>query len=166
VLARLAVPYVDVAAADLCWSLDAVGLAPLATVEVPVGRASVRLAVLGASHQVVATLGAATCAEAVACGVPGAPLPGSAWRDLAGLRYRFTSTVLHLTPAELAGRTERLRTELAADARALVAAFPGHAEAVTALAVRGHGPGVRWRTWHAYPRTGELVVTASHVVPR
>ena len=163
-LARLAVPYVDARAADLSWALAPAGLPPLAAVEVGLGSAQVRLAVLGASHEVAATIGATTCTEALACGMAGGPVPAAATRDVAGLRYRFRSTVLRLEPATLAERTERLRAELAADARALVAAFPGHPGAVTALAVRGDGRSLRWRTWHAYPGTGELVVTSTSVV--
>ena len=165
-LAQLAVPYVDVSAADLSWALAAAGLPPLATVDLAVGTASVRLTVLGASHEVVASLGEATCTEAIACGVPGGPLPPSATRDVPGLRYRFSSTVLELPPDELAAHTRRLRSRLAPDPWGLVAAFPGHPEAVTALAVRGHGAALRWRTWHAYPRSGELVVTSTQVRPR
>ena len=165
-LAHLVVPYVDACAADLSWALSSTGLPPLASIDVAVGRAEIRLTVLGASHEVVATIGTATCTEALACGVGGGPLPASAARDVPGLRYRFASTVLRLSPAELARRTARLRARLAPDGRALVAAFPGHSEAVTALAVRGEGPMLRWRTWHAYPVTGELVVTATCVVAR
>ena len=163
-LARLAVPYVDASATDLCWALAATGLPPLASVDLEVGAASVRLTILGASHEVVATVGAATCVEAVACGVPGCPLPASASRRVSGLRYRLASEVLHLPPAELSRRTARLHDELGPDRLALVAAFPGEPEALTAVAVWGHGGSIGWRTWHAYPRSGELVATETVVV--
>jgi hypothetical protein len=163
-LARLTVPYADVSAGDLCWALAGSGLAPLASVEVPLGSAAVRLSVLGASHEVVATIGGESCTEVIACGVgAGGPLPSSATRVLAGLRYRMTSTVLRLDAGDLARRAGELRARLAGDDRALVAAFPGHDVAITALEARGDGRRLGWRTWHAYPRTGELVVTATRL---
>jgi hypothetical protein len=166
-LAQLSVPYVDVSAGDLCWALAAdTGLFPLASVDVDLGVARVRLNVLGASHEVVATIGGVTCTEVVACGVgAGGPLPPAATRELPGLVYRMTSTVLRLDAGALAGRTRQLRARLANDERALVASFPGHAEAVTALAVAGDERGLEWRTWHAYPLTGELVITATRLSP-
>lgn len=167
-LADLAVPYVDVSAADLSWALSPAGLPALAGIDVVVGSASVRLTVLGASHEVVVrTASSATCTEVIACGVAGGtPVPASATRDLPGLRYAFTSMVLRMDGGALARRTDALRSRLALDDRALVASFPGHAEAVTALAVRGGGGGLQWRTWHAYPATGELVVTATRLSAR
>ena len=162
-LARLSVPYADVSAADLSWALSGAGAIPaLASVDVVLGSASVRLSVLGASHEVVATIGPATCTEVVACGV-GGPLPPSATRRLGPLRYRMASEVLRLDAGELARRTAGLRHRLAGDERALVGAFPGHAEAVTALETGGDERGVEWRTWHAYPATGELVITATRL---
>ena len=166
-LADLAVPYADVSAADLSWALSSAGMPPLASVDVVLGSARVRLTVLGASHEVVADLGSSGCTEVIACGVAaGAPLPASVTRDLPGLRYEFTSTVLRLDAADLARRTHGLRARLAFDGQALVAAFPGHAQAVTALAVRGDGQGLHWRTWHAYPATSELVLTATRLKAR
>ena len=166
-LADLAVPYADVSAADLSWALSGAGMPPLASVDVVLGSARVRLTVLGASHEVVAELGSLRCTEVIACGVAaGAPLPASVRRDLPGLRYELTSTVLRLEAGDLARRTHGLRARLAMDGRALVAAFPGHEQAVTALAVRSDGQGLHWRTWHAYPATRELVVTATRLKAR
>ena len=164
-LAQLSVPYVDVAARDLCWALGVpTGLRPLAGVDVRLGATRVRLNVLGASHEVVASIGGATCTEVVACGVAaGRPLPPSATSELGGLQYRMTSTVLRMDAAELAGRIRGLRDRLGTQEQALVASFPGHAEAVTALAVWGDDRRLGWRTWHAYPLTGELVITATRL---
>ncbi len=163
-LADLSVPYVDVSAADLSWALSSAGMPALASVDVVLGAATVRLTVLGASHEVVASIGSRGCTEVIACGVAaGEPLPASRRRDLPGLRYAFTCTVLRLDGEGLARRTQVLRDRLALDANALVAAFPGHPEAVTALAVRGDAGRLRWRTWHAYPATGELVLTATRL---
>ena len=163
-LADLAVPYADVSAADLTWALSGAGMPALASVDVVLDSARVRLSVLGASHEVVAELGPLACTEVIACGMAaGAPMPASVTRDLPGLRYEFRSTVLRLDAGDLAGRTHGLRGRLALDGQALVAAFPGHPQAVTALAVRGDGHGLHWRTWHAYPATSELVVTSTRL---
>lgn len=163
-LADLSVPYVDVSAADLSWALSSAGMPALASVDVVLGPASVRLTVLGASHEVVASIGSTGCTEVIACGVAaGAPVPASLTRDLPGLRYAFKCIVLRLDADGLARRTHVLRDRLALDGHALVAAFPGHAEAVTALAVQGDGRCLRWRTWHAYPATGELVMTTTRL---
>lgn len=164
-LAELSVPYVDACAGDLCWALGAAtGVPPLAGVDVRLGAARVRLNVLGASHEVVASIGGATCTEVVACGVgAGRPLPSSATSAVGDLQYRMTSTVLRLDAGALAGRAHGLRNRLATEDGALVASFPGHAEAVTALAVSGDERRLEWRTWHAYPLTGELVVTATRL---
>jgi len=164
VLADLSVPYADVTASDLSWALYSAGMPALASVEVVLGAASVRLTVLGASHEVVARIGSTGCTEVIACGVAaGAPLPASLTQDLPGLRYELSSAVLQLDAGRLARCTESLRSLLEFDGHALIAAFPGHAEAVTALAVRGDDRRLHWRTWHAYPATGELVMTATRL---
>ena len=74
--------------------------------------------------------------------------------------------MLRLPHQELAGHAHRLRSRLGSEPNALVAAFPGHAEAVTALAVREHRGLVEWRTWHAYPVSRELVVTTTRLRAR
>ena len=167
-LARLTVPFADVCAGQLTWSLGPADADPLAAISVALDGAVVRLSVLGASHQVEANLpGAAACVESVTCGGAGPPFfPGAEERDLGGLRYRFSSRVEHFAEEDFATRARRLRLRLTPDPRALVASFPGHPDALTGLVARVDGRGVAWRTWHAYPLSGELVRTSTRLARR
>ena len=167
-LARLTVPFADASAGQLTWSLAPADVSPLAAISVALDGAVVRLAVLGSSHQVEASLpGAAACVESVTCdGAGPAFFPGAEERDLEGLHYRFSSRVERLDDRAFAARARRLRLRLGPDPRALIASFPGHPDALTGLVARVDGRGVAWRTWHAYPRTGELVRTATRLARR
>ncbi|MEJ3743404.1 DUF2617 family protein [Actinomycetes bacterium KLBMP 9797] len=140
-LVRLDVPYADSTAGDLSFALGLPVLPALHTLRL---SATLELRLLGASHQVVA----GDLVETVAC-LPGrAPhLPPSV--DDPG--YRFAATVERLDRTVAAA----LWRDLVRDPRALVGVFPGDPDAVTALRADDHG----WQTWHAYPQTGELVVT-------
>lgn len=159
---QLRAPYADVRPGDLTWHL---GLAPqpaLATLTVPllcVGSTSlsVELRLLGASHQVLVRTGAVlTCSETVASGGDGV-LPARARRDLPGAAYAFSSSCHSLSPDGFATVVARLRAQLAGRSDALVGAFPGLPDALTAVRVAAGGMG--WRTWHAYPQTREVVTT-------
>ena len=167
-LARISVPFADACAGQLSWSLAPAAARPLAAISVSLEGATVRLAVLGASHQVEARLpGTAACVESVTCDGAGPPFfPGAEERDLEGLRYRFSSLVERLDDDAFAARARRLRLRLGPDPRALVASFPGHPDALTGLVARSDGRGVAWRTWHAYPLTGELVRTSTRLSRR
>jgi hypothetical protein len=115
VLHELAVPYVDARASGLSWWLGDDAPAPLATLVLPGPGGPLELRLLGASHHVVAHAGGARCAEVVACGSRSTALP--AWHDgeLAGARYRFTSSTSTYSPPAwrgwpgtcAAGRAER-----------------------------------------------------------
>lgn len=166
--ARLTVPFADASAGQLHWGLAAAGAPPLAAIAVVCGSATVSLAVLGASHQVEARLdGASVCVESVTCQSGGVwPLPKVTERDLGGFQYRFSSVVERLGGDVLSARARALRCRLGPEPDALVASFPGHPDALTAVAARPEGPGVAWETWHAYPTTGELVRTVTRLVPR
>ncbi|WP_150238559.1 DUF2617 family protein [Nocardiopsis quinghaiensis] len=165
-LASISAPFVDTSAADLVWTLDHPLVAPLATRAVRARGTRVELRVLGASHQVVVTpeRTGAPLVETVAC-LPGLPggLPGNVERpDLDW--YRFDSLVESLSRNELALRVERLHHEVADSPGGLLVAFPGDPLAVTALHLApDRGGPLRWRTWHAYPQSGELVTTTSTV---
>nr|WP_246400793.1 DUF2617 family protein [Jiangella mangrovi] len=150
------VPYVDTRAADLAWTLDHPVVPALAV------RAAgpLELRVLGASHQVV--LGGLV--ETVAC-LPGVPaeLPGEVRRRAGGWHYRFHAAVEELPLATLRARAAELR-RLAAEPDAVVAAFPGDPDAVTALrADRLDADAVAWSTWHVYPGAGQLVGTRTEL---
>lgn len=164
-LARLTVPFADACAGQLTWSLAPAAASPLAAISVALDGAIVRLSVLGASHQVEASLpGAAACVESVTCDGAGPPFfPGAEERHLGGLHYRFSSSVERLDDTAFASYARRLRLRLGPDPRALVASFPGHPDALTGLVARVDGRGVGWRTWHAYPVTGELVRTSTRL---
>ncbi|WP_150249640.1 DUF2617 family protein [Nocardiopsis deserti] len=168
--ASISAPFVDTSADDLVWALHHPLVDPLASRTVRVPGARVELRVLGASHQVVVTpepspgalVADGPLVETVAC-LPGLPggLPGSADRpDLGG--YRFGSRVESLSRTELARRVEGIHREVADSPGGLLVAFPGDPLAVTALHLVPGGP-LDWRTWHAYPQSGELVTTTSTV---
>jgi hypothetical protein len=155
VLVSIDAPYADTTAGDLSFALGLPEQPALHVLEIP--PIGLRLRLLGASHQVVL---AGRCIETVAC-LPGRPpsLPASV-RDGA---YRFAAAVHRLDPAALSRAVARLRDRLAGDPYALVGVFPGDRDAVTALRARAGTGWTRWRTWHAYPQTGELVATRTEV---
>lgn len=165
-LVTLDTPYVDTTVADLSFALDLDEQPALEVLELadPLGPGTrLQLRLLGASHQIVLDAPAGRLVETVAClpgRVPG--LPGETTEERPGLRYRFRTTV-HRSP--------RLVAEFAADVRAaptraltLTGVFPGDPAGVTSLSADLSAPnGVSWRTVHAYPGTGELVVTRTGV---
>lgn len=171
-LVALDTPYADTSAADLGFTVDAPEQPALHVLDVgdlTDGGSRLWLRLLGASHQVVLRGPGIELIETVACLPDRHPdLPPTVEDPDTG--YRFTARVLRLTAKDLAARTAALRADLADDPYALVGVFPGSPDAVTALRVRvgpaGSGPTVGWRTWHAYPQTGELVETETVVKVR
>ncbi|WDZ86138.1 DUF2617 family protein [Micromonospora cathayae] len=184
-LVSLAAPYVDTSAGDLSLALGGPELPALHVLDLDLpGGARLRLRLLGASHQVLLTdparpvaapahsgsvparpgAGPVPFTETVAC-LPGRrpDLPATVHEPASG--YTFTATVLRPEPGGLSSRVARLRADLADDPYALVGVFPGDPDAVTALAVAPDptAGAVRWRTWHAYPQTNELVLTETVV---
>lgn len=157
-LVRLCAPYADTTAGDLSFTLDlptlpALHVLRLSPPAMSPGRlpAAVELRLLGASHQVVWPAPDGTRrVETVAC-LPGHPphLPGEVTDPHTG--YQFSCTVRRPGRPVIAQLTQ----SLADDPYALVGLFPGDPHAVTALRLHAGG----WRTWHAYPQTGELVTT-------
>jgi hypothetical protein len=156
---RLAVPFVDTSAAALRWHLDDRPRTALAMRLVRLGDANVELRVLGASHQVIVRDGAASVGELVACGEDGAVLPAARCQELDAHTYALSTSVRRGTRATIHRAVERLVRAAALHDGAVVAAYPGDVDAVTAIAVDATPSGLRWRSWHAYPRTGELVIT-------
>lgn len=159
---RLAVAFVDTSAAGLRWVLDDEPRPALAVRVVDVGDATLELRILGASHQVIVRDGAARLGEIVACDAGGIALPSTHASALGAHTYEMSSTVHHPSPSAVA----RLVRAASQHPTAVVAQFPDDGHAVTAIAVDGDlaaARGVRWRTWHAYPRTGELVVTHTNL---
>ncbi|GLU47864.1 DUF2617 family protein [Nocardiopsis ansamitocini] len=164
--AAIDVPFTDTKAADLAWSITHPLIPPLADRVLSLAGARVELRVLGASHQVLLERGDVRLVETVAC-LPGLPadLPATATPAVRGVaRHDFASSVLHLTPDDFTCAVARIREHLAGRPDALLAVFPGHPLAVTALLALEAGPVVHWCSWHAYPQTGELVRTSSTTV--
>ncbi|MEV4627427.1 DUF2617 family protein [Micromonospora sp. NPDC049523] len=185
-LVTLDTPYADTTAAELSLALGtpelpALHVLDLAHPDRPGVR--LRLRLLGASHQVVLQRHeggdgdegreptAGELVETVAC-LPGRSpeLPTELADPATG--YRFAARVLRLDPAEMSARTAVLRRELADDPYALIGVFPGGPEAITALRLHlgdptadrpDGGNTIGWRTWHAYPQSGELVETETVV---
>ena len=160
-LVHLAVPFVDTSAAALRWHLDDRPRTALAVRSVRLGSMHVELRVLGASHQIIVRDGNASVGELVACGEGGSDLPSTRCQELDAHRYALSSGVRCGTRSTIHRAVDRLVRAAARHDRAIVAAYPGDVDAVTAIAVDATPAGVRWRTWHAYPRTGELVVTST-----
>ncbi|WP_165367637.1 DUF2617 family protein [Phytoactinopolyspora endophytica] len=169
-LATLDVPYVDTTAEELVWTLDHPTEQALARAVIPLTLPGARLElrILGASHQVVLDWEHGTILETVAC-LPGRPpeLPAEADRRIGGRRYRFRARVEEMAPADLHEQVGvlRRRADLDGDGgRMVLAEFPSHPDAVTALSAGSDDPGVSWVTWHVYPNSGQIVTTSTEVL--
>lgn len=161
---RLAAPYLDTSADELCFALGLPRHDALAVTETTVGGLRVELRLLGASHQVFA----GPVRETVAC-LPGASrtLPPEVDEDLDGWRYRFTARVETHPPEALSRVVREVRARTEHRTGALYGVFPGDPDAVTALSVHADGgTGIGWHTWHSYPQTGHLVATRTRMERR
>lgn len=165
-LAPLRTSFADIRAADLSLEL---GLAPLdasAVLPLRLGDARLQLAVLGASHQAVLETPAGTCSEVVASLPDRRPgLPSSENREVDGLAYTFSAEVLTLSASEFSEHARALRAEVGRGRSGIVGSVADNPEALTALRARRRDDEVCWQTWHAYPHTGEIVVTRTNVRP-
>jgi hypothetical protein len=147
-------PYADTTAADLGFAL---GLAPqpaLHTLDLSLGGYGVQLRLLGASHQVIVD----DLSETVAC-LPGVrrSLPSTMEH---GGGYRFEANTERLPAQDFQARVAQVRALVESAETGLLGVFPGGPLAVTALLAEPLSDGgIGWRTWHAYPQTGELVTT-------
>lgn len=161
-------PFADARADQLRLRLGATDTPALLarTLDVPgVPGGELLLEVLGSSHRVTLRRdGAADVIETVSCDIDQHggtdALPADHDALVAGATYAFRS---HVEPLGACTATASLADELVASG-ALVAAFPGHPQAITAVRADVDEPAaVSWRTWHAYPQTDELVVTSTRV---
>jgi hypothetical protein len=169
VLIEVRKPYVDVSAGDLSLTLGAPAAPALEILRASVAGFSVELRLLGFSHQALID-GGRELSETVACvaGVAGA-LPQ---RRTDG-RYDFRASVERHEPDVYAARAAAVLLRAAGDPLALAGLFAtapdrGAADGaampaftVLALAPLESGVAVTWTTWHGYPQSGEIVVTAS-----
>ena len=169
-LAALQVPFVDASAGALSWWLGDDAPVPLATLVLArAGLGTLELRLLGASHHVIATAGAARCPEVVACSardlaLPDQQLPAQHVGAVGPARYRFTSATTAYAPAALARLARDLRRRCTGAPDALVGVFPGSPHALTVLTGRQQRRGWAWSSWHVYPSAGEVVRTRSSLV--
>ena len=156
----------DVAAEALGLLLDAP--APPALAELVLTRDDDRLVlgVLGSSHVVSASAGAARCVEQVSCdavAAGGHALPDR--QDDGAYAFRSRTEVLGQDDLEALARTLRERAER--DGAWLCGTFPTSGAAVTALTGEPVPGGWAWRTWHVYPgaSSGTVVRTTTRWTP-
>jgi hypothetical protein len=134
-------PAVDTRPEDLRVSFDAPPLAPVATCRV----AGVELRILSASHQVVLP----GHVETIACGLgSGVPVGrgGTFRRD----GFTLDVSVDRLGVGAFAAAASGWRARAGEGDDVLAVRFPGHPDALTALALRHDG----WEGVHLYPRPG------------
>ncbi|WP_210754415.1 DUF2617 family protein [Gordonia paraffinivorans] len=163
-IATLSVAYADTSAARLGFSLDAPLQDPLAVRDAEIDGITVSVRLLGTSHQVVLDDGVHRICETVACLPEVASAVPESFQQTG---YHFTSRVEQATPDRFAPLVEQLTALVtersAAGFPCVLGVFPGHPHAVTAIVTDASPEEISWRTWHAYPNAGEVVVTASHL---
>ena len=166
-LTTLKTSYTDTRAADLAWALGREPLPALAALDLELGAAKLQLRLLGASHQVLLEEEGRSCSETVAC-MPGSstPLPLGVSKRVGGWEYEFAARVETLSDGSFAGRAQELLALVADHPNGLAGTFPGSPYAFTAMLAQRHEGQVRWRTWHAYPQEGQLVVTRTRIGAR
>ncbi|MFC7976477.1 DUF2617 family protein [Streptomyces cinereoruber] len=166
-LTTLKTSYTDTRAADLAWALGREPLPALAVLDLELSGAKLQLRLLGASHQVLLEEEGRTCSETVAC-MPGSstPLPLGVSKRVGGWDYEFAARVETLSDGSFAGRAQELLALVADHPNGLAGTFPGSPHAFTAMLAQRHEGQVLWRTWHAYPQEGQLVVTRTRIGAR
>ncbi|MEW1612333.1 MULTISPECIES: DUF2617 family protein [unclassified Streptomyces] len=163
-LTTLQTAYSDTRAADLAWTLGREPLPALAVLDLQLGGAELQLRLLGASHQVLLQEDRGVCSETVAC-LPGSstPLPLGVAERIGDWEYEFAARVETLNQGQFAGRAQELLALVSDHPHGLAGTFPGSPYAFTAMLAQRVEGQVRWRTWHAYPQEGQLVVTRTRV---
>ncbi|MCX4549847.1 DUF2617 family protein [Streptomyces sp. NBC_01387] len=163
-LTTLSTAYTDTRAADLAWTLGREPLPALAVLDLELDGAKLQMRLLGASHQVILEEDGGLCSETVAC-LPGSstPLPLGVAERVGDWGYEFAACVETLSACSFAGRAQELLALVADHPNGLAGTFPGSPHAFTAMLARRHEGQVHWRTWHAYPQEGQLVVTRTRV---
>jgi hypothetical protein len=161
---NLSIAALDNAARDLRFRFgEASTHPPLFTLTTPLVVAHV----LGGSHRIEFTYHDKCIVEEVACepadsiNTPSAQLP-SAWSDGT---YEFRSEVRILSPQQLGLVADQLQTTMCNNPTAIVAQFPGHPHALTAVQIGSscNTFAATWQTWHLYPNQHEVVETWSFV---
>ncbi|WP_341392606.1 DUF2617 family protein [Arthrobacter sp. G119Y2] len=144
-------PFADTTPADLSHDLRREHLHALASKRI--GDLEIR--VLGASHQIA--LGDWT--ETVACN-PNRPA-GNLPRTTSEPGYTFTSRTKDYSRRALKEQVQALIAATERHPGGLAVAFAGDPLAVTAITAEVTNEIARWKTWHVYPNTGEIVATQS-----
>lgn len=160
VLIELDLPFADVRAGDLVLALGEPAQPALEVLELRAGGWQVQMRLLGCSHQILVD-GGAELSETVAClpGVAGR-LPPSVRGGAASSRYEFSARVETFAPEAYAERAAAVLDRAQGDPATLAGLFPSPgAPAFTTLSLRELPSGVAWTTRHAYPQTGEIVLT-------
>lgn len=165
-LITLDTAYTDTTAADLRFALGLPPQPALRSMRVTLPAGVVVLHLLGASHQVrfepFTSAGEGAVDETVAC-LPAVREAMPAAFEQPG--YRFAATVQRLTDAGFDAAVAELRRRATVEEHVLAGVFPGDRDALTVLAARALPGGAAWWTAHAYPQTGELVMTETTVTP-
>ncbi|MFE3825941.1 DUF2617 family protein [Streptomyces sp. NPDC059092] len=163
-LTTLNTAYTDTRAADLAWELGREPVPALAVLDLDLAGAGLQLRLLGASHQVILEEPGGACSETVAC-IPGSstPLPLGVSKRLGEWEYEFAARVETLSRNSFAGRAQELLALVSDHPNGLAGTFPGAPNAFTAMLAQRDESHVRWRTWHAYPQEGRLVVTRTRI---
>ncbi|MEU2234362.1 DUF2617 family protein [Streptomyces vietnamensis] len=166
-LTTLKTSYTDTRASDLAWALGREPLPALAVLDLELSGAKLQLRLLGASHQVLLEEEGRHCSETVAC-MPGSstPLPLGVSKRVGEWEYEFAARVETMSQGSFAGRAQELLALVADHPNGLAGTFPGSPYAFTAMLAQRHEGQVRWRTWHAYPQEGQLVVTRTRIGAR
>lgn len=166
-LTTLKTAYTDTCADDLAWCLGREPLPALAVMDLRLDSYTVQLRLLGASHQVIVEEEHGSCSETVAC-IPGSrtPLPLGVAKRVGDWDYEFAARVETLSEGAFAGRAQELLALVADHPHGLAGTFPGSPYAFTALLAQRQEGRIGWRTWHAYPQEGRLVVTRTQVRTR
>jgi hypothetical protein len=157
VLIELRLPFADVRAGDLVLALGEPARPALETLTLRAGGHDVELRLLGCSHQVLVD-GGEELSETVAC-LPG--VTGDLPTGTAAGRYAFSARVEQHTPAAYAARAMALLRGAAESATTLAGLFPS--DGAAAFTLLRLGDGLSWRTFHGYPQSGEIVVTAGRL---
>jgi|GEM_PF-815818 len=157
----LAIAYADTAVQDLRFTIGAVDVVTVESLEIPQWHPGIGLSLrlLGASHQAVVTTAEGSYTETLACLGAGDPPPPSHTEHIGAITLEFSCQVHHLTREILAGRVADSAARAADDAYTLLGRFPGQPDAVTVLTASRHMP--QWNTVHAYPDTGAWVTTTT-----
>lgn len=163
-LTTLTTAYTDTRAGDLAWCLGKAPLPALAVLDLCLDGVEVQMRLLGASHQVLLGGEQQSCSETVAC-LPGrsTPLPLGVAKRIGDWEYEFAARVEEMQAAAFASRAQELLDLVADHPNGLAGTFPGDPNAFTAMLVQAGDGEAYWRTWHAYPQEGRLVVTRSRV---